>query len=188
MRVTLVAVLSCLVLVPAPASAGWFGTPCPKGPDGRCVQVPCEPFLEEMRSLASYRRKADDPGCPAHAQSSHLADLHQEKVDRDKARMSTKCIRKAAAIMRPVASIDVRRSYEDAGHAVVVVRYTNNTPRTLQSATISCSALKDTAVVAVGETVAPGPIPKGTSRDLEVRIDLAGRSFSCAQCEPTLEQ
>jgi hypothetical protein len=184
-RVVLLIVLLCLM--PTPASARWLKKPCARGPDGRCVEVPCGPFLDEMRLLATQRRKADDPGCPGHAQSSHQADLHQENVDRRTADMSTACIRKAAAIIRPVASIDVRRSYEDAGHAVAMVRYTNNTQRTLQNVVITCSAMRDTATVAVGKGVARGPIPAGARRDLEVKIDLAGAAFSCVECHPLLE-
>ena len=163
--------------------------PCKKGPDGHCEQIPCEPFLDEMRRLASYRRKADDPGCPAHQQSSHLADLHQENINRDQAKMSTKCIRQAAAIMRPVASIDVQRSYDNnLGQAIAVVRYNNNTHQTLRAATISCSAIREASVVAVGQGVVAGPIPDGAHRDLQVRIALAGASFSCVECELTSER
>ena len=141
-----------------------------------------------MRNLAAYRQKADDPRCPAHAQSSRMADLGQETVDRRQAQMSTECIAKAAAIMRPVASIDVQRSYANAvGDAVALVRYTNNTRRALQSATISCSAIRDAAAVAVGKGVVAGPIPDGSSRDLQVTIALAGAPFSCVQCELTSE-
>ena len=189
MRVRLVAVLLCLLTMPTLTLGGWFKPPCAKGPDGRCEEIPCEPFLVEVRSLAADRRKADDPRCPAHEQASHLADVHQETVNREQAKMSTKCIAKAAAIMRRVASIDVQRSYEnDVGYAVAVVRYTNNTHRTLQNATISCSAIRDADVVAVGKGVAAGPIPDGSSRDLQVMIELAGASFSCVQCDLTLEQ
>src|SRR6185369_6772519 len=126
-RVKLAALSFALLLLPHSTQAGWFKDPCPKGPDGRCIEVPCEPFLAEIGTLASYRRQADDPGCPAHAQASALADRHQATVDESKAKMSTKCIRKAAALMRPVASIDVLRSYEERGTAIVLVRYTNNT-------------------------------------------------------------
>ncbi len=188
-RVMPIALLSFLLSMPTPTLAGWFKEPCPKGPDGRCVQVPCEPFLDEMRSLAAYRRKADDPRCPGHAQSSRQADVHQEKIDREQAKMSKECIGKAVAILRPVASIDVQRSYQnDVGNAVALVRYTNNSHRTLQDATISCSAMRDADVVAVGKSVTPGPIPDGSSRDLQVTIELAGAAFSCVQCDLTLER
>lgn len=189
MRVRIVAVLMCLSMMPTPALARWLKKPCTKGPDGRCVKVPCDPFLAEIRSLATYRQKADDPRCPAHEQSSRMADLHQVIVDREQEKMSTRCIRQASEIMRAVASIDVRRSYANpAGDAVAVVRYANHTKRTVHSATIACSAIRDTAPVAVGEGVVAGPIPAGSSRDLQVTIALAGGSFSCVQCELVVER
>ena len=184
----LVASLSFGILS-TPAFAGWFKPPCPKGPDGHCVPVPCEPFLAEVRSLAAYRQKADDPGCPEHDQSSRLADQHQQIIDQEQGKMSTKCISQAAALLRPVASIDVQRSYEnDAGYAVALVRYTNNTGRPVQTATITCSAIRDADLVAAGKGVVPGPIPDGSSRDLPVMIDLAGARFSCVQCDLAVEQ
>lgn len=182
-QLRLAALLVALLLAPSPTRAGWFKEPCPKGPDGHCVQVPCEPFLEEIRKLASYRRLADDPGCPGHAEASALADQRQESVDREKAKMSTKCIRKAAAMMRPVASIDVLRSYEQRGVAIVLVRYTNNTQQTLTRTTITCSAVRDQTSVATGTGTVNGPIPDGASRELPVRIDLGGAAFDCARCD-----
>ena len=177
------------VLTPVPTLAGLFNTPCPKGPDGRCVTAPCDPFLDRVRLVADYRRKADDPRCPAQEQSSRLADLNQEVVDREQATMSTECIAKAAAIMRAVASINVQRSYpDDVGDAVAVVRYTNNARRTVQSATITCSALRDAAVVAVGKAVVSGPVPAEAGRDVRVTIALAGAPFSCVECDLTLER
>lgn len=178
----------CLLALATAASAGWFKEPCPKGPDGHCLYAPCEPFLDQMRLLASYRRQADDPGCPAHEQASRLADLQQKTVDDAREKVSTGCIRQAVAIMRPVASVDVRVSYEDHGSAIVKVRYTNNTKRTVESATITCSAMRDTRVVAGGTGVAPGPIPDAATRDLQVRIGLAGEAFSCVQCDLGLER
>lgn len=177
------ALLVALALASSPAQAGWFKEPCPKGPDGHCIEVPCEPFLEEIRKLASYRRQADDPGCPGHAEASALADERQESIDRDKAKMSTKCIRKAAALMRPVASIDVLRSYEQNGTAIVLVRYTNNTQQTLTRATITCSAIHEQKAVATGTGNVNGPVPDGATRELPVRIDLAGAAFDCARCD-----
>jgi hypothetical protein len=182
-RVRLATLLLALVLLPRPTHAGWFKEPCPKDPDGHCIEEPCEPFLEEIRSLASYRRLADDPGCPGHAQASALADMHQGSVDRSKAKMSTRCIRQAAALMRPAASIDVLRSYEANGNAVVLVRYTNNSQHSLTEATITCSALHGKEVVATGTGVATGPIADGASRELPVRIDLGGAAFECAACD-----
>jgi hypothetical protein len=176
-------------MLPTATRAGWFKEPCPKGPDGHCIPVPCDPFLEEVRALAAYRRQADDPRCPAHGQASHLADLQQESIDRSRAKMSTACIRKAAAIMRSVASVDVRTSYaNDAGAAVALVRYTNNAQRAVRDVTISCSALRDASVVGVGTGVIPGPIQDGASSDLQIRIGLAGAPFSCVQCELTIER
>lgn len=181
--VRLAASLFALTLSAQPAAAGWFKTPCPKGPDGHCIEEPCEPFLDEIRSLAAHRRAADDPGCPDHTQASALADQDQQTVDRMKDKMSTKCIRKATDLMRQVASIDVLRSYEQNGSAVVLVRYTNNTQRTLPEARIECSALRGKDVVATGTGVATGPITDGATRDFPVRIDLRGGTFECAQCE-----
>ena len=82
----------CLMALATPASAGWFKEPCPKGPDGRCLYAPCEPFLDQMRLLASYRRQADDPGCPGHEQASLLADQQQKTVDdtRENSRLVTR--------------------------------------------------------------------------------------------------
>jgi hypothetical protein len=178
-----------LLVLPAAASARWFKPPCPRGPDGRCIEVPCEPFLEKIRILAIHRRRADDPGCPWQAQASRLAERQQAIVDQEKGKMSTACIRKTAALMRPVASIDVLRSYRDAnGSAVALVRYTNNAHRTVQDATITCSAMRDLTVIATGTGVAAGPIPADASRELPVRIPLGGAAFSCAQCELTLER
>ena len=179
----LAALALALLVPPRPTSAGWFKEPCPKGPDGHCIEEPCDPFLDEIRSLASYRRQADDPGCPEHAQASALADQRQQNVDRMQAKMSTKCIRKATELMRQVASIDVLRSYEQHGNAIVLVRYTNNSQRSVTEATITCSALRGKDVVATGTGVATGAIADGASRELPVRIDLRGASFECAQCE-----
>lgn len=176
------ALLLALALPAQPAAAGWFKTPCPKGPDGHCIEEPCDPFLDAIRSLAAHRRQADDPGCPDHAQASALADEDQQTVDRMKDKMSTKCIRKATDLMRQVASIDVLRSYEQHGSAVVLVRYTNNTQSTLAEARIECSALRGKDVVATATGVAAGPIAAGATRELPVRIDLHGAIFECAQC------
>jgi len=178
----------CLLALSTPASAGWFKTPCPKGPDGFCAYAPCEPFLDEMRALAGYRRQADDPGCPGHSQSSLLADQKQQSVDVTWGKVSTACIRKAAAIMRPVASIDVRVSYGQHGAAVAQVRYTNNTKKTVKDATIACSAMRDARAVAKGQGVAKGPIRDGATRDVEVRIDLGGEAFACVECELGIER
>ena len=178
----------CLAAVTTtPASAGWFGTPCAKGADGHCAYAPCEPFLDEMSALARYRRQADDPGCPGHGQSSLLADQKQKTVDALWGKVSTACIRKAVAILRPVASIDVRVSYGERGAAVAQVRYTNNTKKTVQDATIACSAVRDARTVGKGQGVATGPILDGASRDVEVRIDLGGETFACVECELGLE-
>jgi hypothetical protein len=178
----------CLLALATPARAGWFKEPCPKGPDGFCAYAPCEPFLDEMRLLASYRRQADDPGCPGHEQASLLADQRQKSIDAMREKVSTGCIRQAVAIMRPVASIDVQVSYEDHGSAVTQVRYTNNTKRTVENATITCSAMRDTRVVGVGTGAVPGPIPDGATRDIQVKVALGSEGFSCVQCELGLER
>lgn len=178
----------CLLALTTPASAGLFNTPCPKGPDGFCAYAPCEPFLDEMSALARYRRQADDPGCPGHGQSSLLADQKQQNVDAMWGKVSTACIRKAVAIMRPVASLDVRVSYGERGSAVAQVRYTNNTKKTVKDATITCSAMRDTRAVGKGQGVATGPILEGASRDVEVRIDLTGEAFACVECELEVER
>lgn len=181
MRVVVAGLLSSLVAAPAFAER-WKS--CPKGPDGRCIKIPCEPFLDEVRSLAANRRKADDPRCPTRQQASDRADMHQKNIDGIEAKMATECIAKAAAIMRPVASIDVQRSWtSEAGQGVAAVRYSNNTERTLQSATITCSAMRDDKVIAVGKTLVPGPIAKGATRDVQVTIELGGTAFSCVECD-----
>ncbi len=186
--VALATALLCIFTLATPASAGWFKTPCAKGPDGFCAYAPCEPFLDEMRALATYRRQADDPGCPAHAQSSLLADEKQKSIDVTSGKVSTACIRQAAAIMRPVASIDIRVSYAEHGAAVAQVRYTNNTKKTVQDATISCSAMRDARAVGTGKGVARGPIADGATRDVQVSIDLAGEGFSCVECQLGVER
>lgn len=185
--VKVAAALLCLAAVATSARAEWK-TPCPKGPDGFCAYAPCEPFLDEMSALARHRRQADDPGCPGHGQASLLADQKQQNVDALWGKVSTACIRKAVAILRPVASIDVRVSYGERGSAVAQVRYTNNTKRTVKAATIACSAVRDARTVAKGQGVATGPITDGATRDVEVRIDLGGEAFSCVECELAAER
>jgi hypothetical protein len=172
----------------APASAQRWKS-CPKGPDGKCQWPACEPFLADIEALAAQRRKADDPRCPSRAQSSARADQLQRKVDQAEPTMTTDCIAKAVPIMRRVASIDVRNSYAEApGRAGAQVRYTNNTDRTVASATITCSAMQDDRAVAKTTAAVAGPVAKGATRDLQVSIDLAGASFACVECELTAER
>lgn len=184
------------VLVLALMIAGWCAPAaaqrwksCPKGPDGKCQWPACEPFLADIEALAAQRRKADDPRCPARAQSSARADQLQQKVDQAEPTMTTECIAKAVPIMRRVASIDVRNSYsQEGGRAVAQVRYTNNADRTVASATITCSAMQDDRAVAKATATVAGPVAKAATRDLEVTIDLAGASFACVECELTAER
>jgi hypothetical protein len=172
----------------APASAQRWKS-CPKGPDGKCQWPPCEPFLADIETLATFRRKADDPRCPSHGQSSARADQLQRKVDQAEPTMTTECIAKAVPIMRRVASIDVRNSYaEEPGRAIAQVRYTNNADRTVKSATITCSAMQDDRAVAKATSVVAGPIAANATRDARVTIDLAGASFACVECELTTER
>ena len=172
----------------APASAERWKS-CPKGPDGKCLRLPCEPFLADVRALAAYRRKADDPRCPSHAQSSTLADQQQRKIDQIESKMSTVCIAQAVPIIRRVASIDVQRSDTNAaGQGVAVVRYTNNTEGVVQSATVTCSAMHADRAVATGRGVVPGPIAPAASRNVQVAIDLAGAAFDCVECDLTSER
>lgn len=172
----------------APASAQRWKS-CPKGPDGKCQWPACEPFLADIEALATQRRKADDPRCPSRGQSSARADQLQQKVDRAEPTMTMDCIAKAVPTMRRVASIDVRNSYpEEPGRAIAQVRYTNNADRTVQSATITCSAMHDDRAVAKATTAVTGPIAKDATRDVQVRIDLAGSGFSCVECELTQER
>lgn len=184
-RLVVLAIL--LALAPAARAERWFKPPCQRGPDGRCIEEPCDPFLDEIRALAAYRRLADDPGCPGHAEASALADQRQTRVDEMKAKMSTACIRKATEPMRQLASVDVLRSYAQGGTAIVLVRYTNNSQRTVAQAAITCAALRGKDAVATGKGVAVGPIASGATRELPVRIDLRGATFECARCELELE-
>jgi hypothetical protein len=162
---------------------------CPKGPDGKCLRLPCAPFVADVQTLAALRRKADDPRCPSQAQWSARADQQQQKIDAIEAKMSTECIAKAVPIMRRVASIDVRSSNGDtAGRAIANVRYTNNTDRTLASATITCSAMHDDKPVARATATVAGPITGAATRDVQVSIDLAGAVFACVECELTAEK
>lgn len=172
----------------APASAQRWKS-CPKGPDGKCQWPACEPFLADIEQLATLRRKADDPRCPAQGQWSARADQQQRKIDASEAQMSTDCIARAVPIMRRVASIDVRNSYtEEPGRAVAQVRYTNNADRTVTSATITCSAVEDDRVIAKATATVAGPVATGATRDVQVKIELAGSSFACVECELTAER
>jgi hypothetical protein len=172
----------------APASAERWKS-CPKGPDGKCVRLPCEPFLADIRALAAYRRKADDPRCPGQARASALADQQQQKIDQIEAKMATTCIAQAVPIIRRVASIDVQRSDTNAaGQGVAVVRYTNNTEDSIRSATVTCSAMRADQVVATGKAIVPGPIAPAASRSVQVAIDLAGATFECVECDLTSER
>ncbi len=184
-RVLLVALL--VVGWSAPVDAQRWKS-CPKGPDGKCQWPPCEPFLHDIQTLAMFRRKADDPRCPAQATWSARADQQQQKIDAIEASMSTDCIARAVPIMRRVASIDLRNVYSDGPDRVVAaVRYTNNTDRGVEAATIACFATRDERVVAKSAVVA-GPIPKGATRDAKVSIDLGGESHACVECELTTER
>lgn len=186
-RVSVVVVL-LLVSWSAPASAQRWKS-CPKGPDGKCQWPPCEPFLADIQQLATFRRKADDPRCPAQGQWSARADQQQQKIDASEAQMSTDCIARAVPIMRRLASIDVRNVYlEGPDRAVAVVRYANNADRTVTSATIACSAMQDDRPVAKATAVVAGPVAKGTNRDVQVTIALAGASFACVECELVTER
>ena len=185
--VRVVALLLLLACWPAGASAQRWKS-CPKGPDGKCQWPACEPFLDDIRTLATLRRKADDPRCPSHAQWSARADQQQQKIDAIEASMSTDCIAQAVPIMRRVASIDLRNVYSDGPDRVVAaVRYTNNTERGVEAATIACFATRDERVVGKSSVVA-GPIPKGATRDVKVSIDLGGESHACVECELVTER
>lgn len=177
-----------LVCWSAPANAQRWKS-CPKGPDGKCQWPACEPFLDDIRTLATLRRKADDPRCPSQAQWSARADQQQRKIDATESNMTTECIAKAVPIMRRLASIDVRNSYNgDAGRAGANVRYTNHTDRSVASVTITCSAMQDDRTVAKSTTVVAGPVAAGAARDVQVTIDLAGAAFACVECELTQER
>lgn len=186
--VRVLALLLLLACWPTAASAQRWKS-CPKGPDGKCQWPACEPFLADIASLATQRRKADDPRCPSRAQASARADQLQQKVDQAEPTMTTECIAKALPIMRRVASVDVRNSYsQEGGRAVAQVRYTNNTDRSVASVTITCSAMQADRTVAKAAAVIADPIAANATRDVAVTIDLAGASFDCVECELTQER
>ncbi len=183
MRVLVLVVALVIAGSSVPANAQRWKS-CPKGPDGKCQWPACGPFLDDIRTLATLRQKADDPRCPSQAQWSARADQQQQKIDATEAKMSTDCIAQAVPIMRRLASVDVRNSYPQApGQAIAHVRYTNNTDRTVANATITCSAMHDDKAVATGKAVVAGPIAKGATGDVQVTIDLGGAAYACVECD-----
>lgn len=159
--------------------------------DTPAKKAPRETFLEACRMAARFSRELQDPAFRPES-GVKLLDLSVTAVERLKAKgeVPAEALAECNAILQPVTSIKVDRSYaSDSGRfAHGIVTYTNQNDRVLTAALVRCDAIVGLNKVGTQEVAVAGPIPSRTARTLDFQIPLAGKRFHHVECMVTLER
>lgn len=154
------------------------------------LKIPdADDYLKACRQYTKYTRELQDPA-NASDPTRNLRALQKWIMDRAQPHLKAAVIRQCVAIMQPVVSVRVDRSYlsdsRKYGHAIVT--YKNNNEKTLTLALVRCDAIHVIDKEGTQEVAVPGPIPPEVERTLEFMIPLAGEDMSHVECTVTLER
>jgi hypothetical protein len=115
----------------------------------------------------------------------------KKMLDRLHKQMPPEVLEECTALMKPLLSIKVNRSYLSEGgrFAQGIVTYTNKNKRTVADALVRCDAVAGfDEKVGTQKVPVTGPIPSQVERTRDFMIPLAGRDFSHLECVVTLER